>query len=92
MAQGDSISGIIVGEGVFDIRPLVGQVWLITFLNDTAYVSSDFTDGTNFGNIPSTFYNNPNIKLFIDNSYWIQVSITNPSSNYYFTWTGVQFK
>ncbi len=96
MAQGDSIGGIIQtdidGDGTFEIRPPVGQVWIITYIGEGEFATFYFTDGTRSFRVPSDSVNNPEIKVFIDNNLWFLVTIFGVASDRNATWSGIQFK
>ena len=96
MAQGDSIGGMLQGDidgiGTFILRPPVGQVWIITYIIWSGYTSTIFTDGIHAYGLPATLSDNPNIKLFIDNNFWIQFYFSAASSSRWVQWSGVQFK
>ena len=93
MAQGDSISGTLKATASsqdWDIRPPVGQVWLITFfkffrVDDRVYLTNGAIE-----NEITDLKSNPNIKIFINNNLFLRVFCS--SSLSYFVWSGVQFK
>lgn len=94
MVQGENIGGVIKGAGIWQLRPPLGEVWLITYMK--TYVASGtvyvyFTDGVVIEQTKLQIpLDNPNIRIFCDNNFWIEINSSNVNNAV--TWSGVQFK